>query len=733
MNIKKIALLTDASLHSLPHIEFISSCRRHGIEVEAFTSSDEILVFKPDFIIVTTPEHAKLTPFPTYGFIGRPREEYLSVPRYLRNILTYDGYLTPSPSLRQMLEDIMFGSRKLNTAIVDFNFYPYDYYIADELHDHINILIPEYSELQFKSSIRTIKRVLPQAKTISFKIENFDTSQIHQTLKDGISICLLSGDEELDMVYPEVYHLLAKSGAVIFHKVKNLEVFGDNLNYVSAYATVKQLGKEVKTCVNAILQNKTSILQKTAQAKKTAREKYSFNAALNKLCEFHESSLTKRGYLACSDKHREQLPSVSYIMRTGGKHRPHIERALNCLIAQNYPDLRVIFVIHARFEYLDELIAAYPSLKIKVIENIKSRRSEAIRDGIAAVETDLFGLFDDDDELFPNHVYSLVSALSYHHKRDWRGEIGVVYSASIHADDTFPVAERPEYHDHKLKPGLEKRAIEHFRLYSSTLMSRHAWFMPNGWLARRSLIDDELLTDPQIDTCEDLYFELQLAQKTHFAFSMEVTAIHHFHHLGNSTIDDSKKHVPDTQRIALRNLGRVFPPDAQYDSHYNLIGQEYNLQRDMPAYQDFTGAIRVHEYFYSHAFFPLRPETLARNYSDTGKINKMKRHISQLPSLPYKVVKYGIRFIFIPREQKQFYFKKFKSKWQQHGLLPAIYLSMFKMQNIGVQERAHNASSASGPSGIRPKISRYDRFRLVAKYKGLKPAFKSLFNSVTDV
>src|SRR5205807_7385884 len=131
-------------------------------------------------------------------------------------------------------------------------------------------------------------------------------------------------------------------------------------------------------------------------------------------------------------------------------------------------------------------------------------------EGMAAVETDLFGLFDDDDEIFPNHVRMLVKTLDYHACRDWRGEISMVYSGSIHADDRYPVKEVAEFQDDKILPKKEKRAIEHFRFYSSLKMSQHAWFMPNGWLARSKFIDEELLMDPKLDTCEDLYFELQI-------------------------------------------------------------------------------------------------------------------------------------------------------------------------------------------------------------------------------
>jgi hypothetical protein len=434
--------------------------------------------------------------------------------------------------------------------------------------------------------------------------------------------------------------------------------------------------------------------------------------------------LIDKGYVPNPDPAIEaSLPSVTYIMRTGGKHRAFLERTLNCLVAQRYPDLRVLFVIHARFDYIHEIIAQYPSLKIKVIESIKSRRSEAIRDGMAAIETDLFGLFDDDDELFPNHVRTLVKTLQYHTNRDWRGQIGMVYSGSIHADDTHLVEERVEFRDHLLGEVTEKRAIEHFRFYSSLLMSAHSWFMPNGWLARKSIIDDELLVDPELDTCEDLYFELQIAQKAHLAFSAEVTAVHNFHHLGNSTIDDSHKHLPDTQRIALRNFMRVFPTDSLYDTQYNIVGKLAEHDPNQIMYQEHRPVEPVNEY-YSNQFYPFRIDPAQRNLAAELANNK----INWLAQLITPLTSWGIlkKYRKLSVREKNHYSQKFKTYVQRYGVIAAIKKSILFLINFdGVAANNQNIIH------VDPKVNMlesYFKLRVKLRYEGLWRTIKSIFN-----
>jgi hypothetical protein len=432
--IKKISILTPLKEKNNSNIQILMSLfESKGITYQIFYTSDGIDDFGPDCVIALSPQDAKLTRFPTYGFIDKPVKEYLGLPRFVRNILTYDGYITSIADNVQMLEDLLFGARKLNSLI----------------------------------------------------------------------------------------------------------------------------------------------------------------EPVNQLEKLHAQTLINKGYVPNLNENPANLPSITYIIRTGGRHRKLLERALNSLVAQNYPKINVILCVYKDFDFLDEILQHYSMLNIKIVKREPSIRSTAICDGLAAVKTDLFGLFDDDDELYPNHIRSLVNTLKYHHNRDWRKDIGMVYSGSVIVDDQNEVYESSEYRDMKLANRHERRAIEHFRFYRAEEMSQHNWFMmSNSWLAKSSLIDSELLIDPKIDTCEDLYFELLIAQRTHFAFSAEVTCVHHFHHSGaasNSTVIDKKKHLPDTQRIALRNFSRTFANSLIYDTHFNQVGRPSpNLHYTNPFYPERT-------------------------------------------------------------------------------------------------------------------------------------------------
>ncbi len=695
--LSNIAILVSKDTHLTFELEELQNgLKKAGISSRLFYDNDSILNSKdkPDCVFITSPQDGRLTPYPTYGLINKTRGEYLEIPRFVRNILSYDGYFTFSPILKQTLGDLMFGARKLGTGTLKIDFFPQATTFAppklNTAVPKIVIFEPDLNASKFKNAIYHLLKTLRNTVVVTFSIPsnnlNADKIILAKNAADlssivneaGIAICLNSGNQRESSITPAVIKLIASSTFTIAHHTDVLEkYFGENLYYIPSDTSIAELPAKIEEHLKTILLNPNQAIAKAKQAHEIFLSTFAFENMLTKFLEFHQTTLVNKGYLPHPDPAVEAaLPSVTYIIRTGGKHRHFLERTLDCLLEQQYPDMRAIFVVHAEFPYMDEIIAKYPSLRIKVIKSLKSMRAQAIRDGMAAVETDLFGLFDDDDEIFPNHVRMLVKALQYNANRDWRGEISMVYSGSIHADDTLTVPERIEFQDYKLTPKNEKRCIEHFRFYSSTMMSQHTWFMPNGWLIRSKFIDNELLVDPELDTCEDLYFELQIAQRGHFAFSPEVTTIHHFHRFGNSTIVDNLKHFPDTQRIALRNFSRLFPQDVVYDiaDAFRLIGKPDPIVPNQIHYQDDLIPTPRLDYT-NNQFYPARGrENGVITYVNSPMLHPQRFdpfNLIKFPRRAVKAMRYGVKFLMLDNYKKKIYLRTLFLVIQENGFFAA--------------------------------------------------------------
>lgn len=593
--LRKIALLIpqDEPKNEFDFFSFYTVAIKNKIEIKLFEKSEEIDAFAPDCVLAFSPMDAKLTRYPTYGLLNRDIQHYFELPRFTRNLLTYDGYLTISAHNKELLSDLLFGSRKLNSEIAFFDFTPLSYkstYVQNENAQQLLVInnTPEQlngSKLLKKIQTPLLEAILPHTPN-NPQATTPNTLAYFTTAAQDYKAALFLSINDTDMIPNKLLSLIAQGFPVICIHSPILEhYFGNNLYYIDPKLNTDEAADQVNMHLTTITQNKNKVLLKTHRAKEIFDATFSMEKLFDNLKSLHQQTILNKGYQLESLKQLKTEPSVSYIIRTGGKHRDYLERALDSLLKQSYQKIQVIFVIHAAFDYLPDLLKTYKKLNPKVVECFKSIRSDAICAGIAAVTTDYFGLLDDDDELHANHVFSLIKTLQYHDRRDLRGAIKMAYSGSIVVHDSQAVTERSEYMDSRYQSRDEKRVTEHFRFFRQSEMSKHSWYMmSNSWLASRELIDDEILTPPGIDTCEDLYFELQFAQRTHFAFSVEMTAIHHYHSRGNSTFVDSHRHLSDTQRIALRNFSRYYEGEFIYEAYHLLIGQPKNEVTDRPKF-----------------------------------------------------------------------------------------------------------------------------------------------------
>jgi hypothetical protein len=563
---------------------------RMGIEFELFDKSEAIDAFAPDCVIVTSLQDPKLTKFPTYGLIDEPLHAFLQVPRFVRNLLTYDGHLTISPVMKQILGDLTFSARKLDTGTAFFGITfpmtvldlpelrePKLCYVASDLtRTHFDTLLERLARegaLQLFGADGRWTGRLAGAYTGTLASDGEAIASVYRAA--GAGLCLNACDDVNKRISPRLFEIVGSGAVAVANRSDHLvETFGDTLLYIDPAASVDAARAEILDHLAWIKANPEEAQRKIIRAHRIFADRFAVERLVPNLIELHQRTLVAKGYVPAPGERPETLPSVSFIVRTGGRSRPFLERALDSLAAQNYPKLQVIFVLHKHFEWMDEIIAKYtPALKFKIVEALGSLRSTAIVRGMEAVDTNLFGMLDDDDELLPNHVRTLVKTLRYHDGRDWRGRILLAYASSYIVSDGAVYPERPQWRDALFQERGELRVLEHYRFWNAEEMAQHFWYvMSNGWLAHRDVIDDEVLADPETDTCEDLYFELQFAQRTHFAFSGETTAIHHYHSHGNSTFVDAHRHQYDTLRHGLRTHMRTFPRMTQYRSH--LTGRE---------------------------------------------------------------------------------------------------------------------------------------------------------------
>lgn len=588
MSVKRIAILQPLQgpgfEKSSRHVA--DAARKMAVEANVFVRSEDIHRYEPDFVLVMNHHEPKLTRFPTYGVLASSWLEY-QTPRFLRNVLSYDAFFTVSEKVRQWLEDITFGARKLAAPVGFFaataqatSFEPWRerkqklVCILDEGVDrHYGPLLKELSLQRYLDTycLRGASPA-PGRGTLKRNPVRVATDPSRHYARSVAGLCL---DQHQNFGHRQpsnhLFEVIASGAAVICTRNDFTERwFGDSVLFIEpeapAHVQVWQIAHHLRW-----------LKENPQEAEKLARRAHSIfveHLAIEKLLpgvfELHEQVARQKGYVRVEvHVEPESAPRVVYVVRTQGA--PH--RVLESLRAQTYPRLQSVLIPLRKIEERDRLSEQYKDIGLIVLPFVDENGGAALWRGLREVsrlEGDLFGLLDDCDELFPNHVWSLVRTMANIEHRTWFGPLKLAYAGCVERAATSFGSDRIT--DLKTLPGERKLRIYKFHFYHPCQLDNGVYQNhPASFLARTELLDDEILTDPEMEEGAEDYLQLLLAEKTLFAFSCEVTSVVH----GREDEPREKGSVLTLQGPRLRSLfrtfGRSFPSAAVY--MHNVIFQ----------------------------------------------------------------------------------------------------------------------------------------------------------------
>jgi hypothetical protein len=200
---------------------------------------------------------------------------------------------------------------------------------------------------------------------------------------------------------------------------------------------------------------------------------------------------------------------VSIIVRSMG--RSVLGRALASIDAQQLRPREVIVVAACGATH-PPLPAMHPSINVRLVlppEGIsRLPRAQAANVGLDAATSDWIGFLDDDDELLPQHLATLVPvAIEGFNARGAAARL--VYALSQGVDEQGHLTD------------VYGRSFTWVKFWASTIMTIMSA------LFHRSLFADGCRVDEQLDIHEDWDFWLQCAQRTQFQYLEQVTSLWH--------------------------------------------------------------------------------------------------------------------------------------------------------------------------------------------------------------
>jgi len=521
-----------------------TACSRLGFEpVEVITSGD-IIRCQPDCVLVTHEFSPKLTAFPTLGLMWSPPAFFAEDPVRRRSILSLDGYLCGSHQIAQWIDDFTTGHRK-RAVIHGGLMLPStpDAGPAGRLPPQLAIM---YAGVHWDGSRHgKIFRGLdgraplrlygpPQAWAdhgASYRgILPFDGVSVIGAIRDaGIALCLhKAAHREANCPSLRLFEAAA-AGALIISDDFDFprEWFRDSVLYIDAELPAPIVIEQILSHVEWANRNPETANRLAQRSNKLFRRCLTLESMLGPLPHFVDRVRDCRRMVIVEGSTQKPLPTVEYIVRIGLCSATTLARALDSLAAQTYQAIAVILVQFHPIPGLDAAVDRYRS-RFRWIRHIfvanNGNRSTAWWAGLNTVTADFFGVLDDDDTLFPNHVASLMDYL------EQNPEYGFVYSGLIRVESepghyvmafqfNGPAGEVIE----------EQREIfcleeeDFVNLLPTRNVIRH-----NSWICRQSLLDKEVLSDPKIEVSEDVYFLALMAGRTRFGFTGMATAVWHW-------------------------------------------------------------------------------------------------------------------------------------------------------------------------------------------------------------
>lgn len=581
LNLRIAILNTWPNLEYSAEREFIARLKLASLKlgwtcIEAATSND-ITDANVDCVITTHEYSPKLTHVPTIGLLWNPPSYFKDDPTRVRNVLSYDGYLAGSDSIREYLTDLLFSTKK-NSPIADFDFLPTAPITEFRPPDFCNPSL-FYAGVHWdgRRHEKLIKKLNADIPIFLYgdpaKWERFGDAYKGRIPFDGVSIFDRINSAGVALCLHRLEHLKAgvpsmrifesaAASAVIITENSNFarQHFANSVLYVDQEASELEKAKQILAHFEWIKAHPSDAMTLAAQSHAIFNQFFSLETFLARLPDFLQQVKTAGHFI--ENYHLYPEPKVEAIVRIGGRGINLIQRCIDSLAAQSHVNLGLILVSYTEVPGVDDLLDRYKT-RFKTIKRIASEatgfRSTSLWDGLRAVDGDFFCNLDDDDTVHPNHIGSLVRLLQIHN------EFHVAYSGCIQIQD-----EPGHYYDQvnfKGPLGITIKENRKLRFFDPFNMQRmlhlENFVVSNAWLARRTVLKDEFFADPRLIVAEDVYLYQLFLQYGNFLFSWKATANWHWRSTSKDNsafIETCKEHCK--QRILLRTQFFDLPQNA---------------------------------------------------------------------------------------------------------------------------------------------------------------------------
>jgi hypothetical protein len=561
--------------------------RRIGINLIACADEKDIAACRPDFVLTVASSVAKITDFPTYLTVHEPPALFLEQPQRMRNLFSFDGYLTVSDSLVRFIKDFCAGVGRaeepgfcyLTPQVCDLRC---DWTRAD-LPDTLRVV---YFGTNWNSRMPVLFRALDSmgilhiqgpekswafARYASYRgPADFDGIAPQRAYAaHGIGLALLDDRwRREDVISNRIFEISSVGAVSICPDIPwTRKWFGDSVFYFDADRPLREVADRVREC-HAFCRDNPAVAQAMGQAaRRTFETHFAAETMLSNAVAYHARKTTER------ERARAAMPPqqrISVVLRCGGRSVDVLRRAVDSIRCQTFGSFTVIL---AKYRDLDlsaitqDRSGAIAGFDEFLIEG--GGRAEMLWAGLRRIDAPYFAVLDDDDFWLSDHFEWLFRA-------GWRvqADFDIAFSGQVDFD-------HPSAYDYGTQ--LAYRNIGRFGFAAKIV---DAWQIAgaigtNTFVARTDLLTEEMLTAPSMRSAEDSLLIALVSRRSKPIFSWRPTAFYRPHAEDGSNWQEDEQRGADELSFALRS-GLMWSPRWLVDAAFEMTDLVWRFGKHRP-------------------------------------------------------------------------------------------------------------------------------------------------------
>ena len=402
---------------------FVQAANKRNIEIKLFGCSEEVESFNPDFVIGMTYQEAKLTRFPTYLNFNVPVSMIRDVPRFVRNILTYDGFFTASPTIIDWVTQLCLANHKRPfTSFGYFSLPATTFKEADfgnavamymgtnwdgNRHGNIFQLLSSGEYLKCYGPANSWKQYPPTLYGGEIPFDGKSLLDKYHQHAAGLCIGYPTFDNE-GVTNNRMFEVAAASALPICADNElNRQFYGDNVLYVDHNAPSHELAEQIIEKVKWIRRNPLHAQAMAKAAHSTFCETISMEYYLNEILLMHEKVIVDKKYsLVRTDKSKK--PHVTYLLAFPAFSLDQLKLLLLDLSRQTYNNLNVLIISNDSI-HLDT--SQFNDLKIELMPYHGINDNNELLKRLHSSKPEWLAILNEYSRLFPNHTAALIDRL----------------------------------------------------------------------------------------------------------------------------------------------------------------------------------------------------------------------------------------------------------------------------------------------------------------------------------